>query len=196
MKRRRTAILGTILVTVLAAVTAGLLPCERHVDGLERYSGKGRTVRYAGMRERDGGGSSVLFRYFNGSSQKIQFIPIAVVQQAGPRGEWILKDVAEKVGLTVPAQHALTFELRPPEGEGPWRVTFEEEPLPDAVQSMVHRLERLVPWKRSAPKDGWANATPLMQGLRPRVESPDTVDASPATETRLSNGDDGGGHRR
>ncbi len=195
MTTRKTAILVTVLVAALASISALLLLPDRHVGELEHYSGTGRGIDYAGVRREPGNAGAVLFRYFNGKSQAIAFRPRAMLRQGRKDGEWVQDRFKDAAVFRVPAHHALTFEFPAPEGDRPWRVTFEEAEIPHAARSLPDRFERLLGRRSSYPPFDGVRATPAMQGLAPEVEPSDPPNDGPATSIENSNGPGGGRHR-
>lgn len=193
---RKRAVLAAVLVAALASITSVFVLYDRPVGQLEHYSGKGRGIGYSGVRRGPGvDGSVVFFRCFNGSSWAIAFRPRSLMRQNSGGGEWVQQQFGDTAALQVPAQHALTFEFRVPEGEEPWRVAFEETAIPDFAERLVNSFERLLGRQRRAPSFDSVMASPVMQGLEPKVEpdgpanggqpvSPDSTSTPPAAGPR------------
>ena len=153
MTRRPAILIGVLAATILAIV--GFVPSrpERLSGDLAAYVGAGRGLAFAGVVPGDGRDGYVLFRYFNGDAQAIEFRPRHLL-----------------VPHYVPAHHVRIFKFPCPEGTEPWRVIFEESRIPPAAEGFAARLEQVLFERRPARNFSSVSATPVMEGLEPKTE--------------------------
>ncbi len=171
MITRKSAIfMGVLAAAVLAIV--GFVPSrpERRMGELAGYAGAGSGLAYAGVGRGEGDDGCVLFRYFNGDAQAIEFRPRQILRQRSDGGEWVQQFFTNAVPYRVPAHHVLTFKFRSPEGTEPWRVIFEESRVPPAPEGFAGRLEQVLFERRPTRSFSSVSATPVMEGLQPKTE--------------------------
>lgn len=171
MITRKSAIfIGVLAAAVVAMVLIAPSRPERQMGELAGYGGAGSGLAYAGVALGEGDDGCVLFRYFNGDAQAIEFRPRQILRQRSDGGEWVQHFFTNAVPYRVPAHHVLTFKFPCPEGTEPWRVIFEESRIPPAAEGFAARLEQVLFERRPTRNFSSVSATPVMEGLEPKTE--------------------------
>jgi hypothetical protein len=192
MITRKSAILiGVLAATILAIV--GFVPSrpERLSGDLAAYVGAGRGLAFAGVVPGDGRDGYVLFRYFNGDAQAIEFRPRHLLRQRGDGGEWVQQFFTNTVPHYVPAHHVRTFKFPCPEGTESWRVIFEESRIPPAAEGFAARLEQVLFERRPTRNFSSVSATPVMEGPEPKTEPRDGTESGPVPSVAKPDGAEG-----
>ncbi len=117
------------------------------------------------------GNKLVICCFANPKEYGIWLTPVGIERRTAETGEWKRFPFPEARRWKVNAGHTENFYLKPPDGNGPWRVVFEcsrvmtlTERLEQAIQTVLQGTKTVVPG-RVAANQKFETRTQAMMGV-------------------------------